>query len=175
MSFEFISGVVLPVQGDRDIPNHHLDTCFGCGPDNPHRLGIEPRYESDRVVADVAFEAKYEGGPGLVHGGVIAAWFDDLLGFVALMHQKPAVTAKLEINYRRPIPLGIDIRSEAWLSSIDGRKLQCEGAAFAENGEILVEAGGLFLRVGPEHFRGDRTDQASPYPDSMYESDEYYP
>lgn len=175
MIFKFISGVAVPVQDARPVPNHHLDTCFGCGPDNPHRLGVEPVYEKDRVTADVAFDAKYEGGPGLVHGGVVAAWFDDLLGFVALMHQKPAVTAKLEINYRRPIPLGVKIRSEAWLSSIDGRKLHCEGAAYREGGEILVEAVGLFIRVGPEHFQGDRTDRVSPYPESMYESGEYYP
>jgi uncharacterized protein (TIGR00369 family) len=175
VTFKFISGTAVPVPGDRPIPDHHLDTCFGCGPNNPHRLGIEPVYENDRVSAEMAFEDRYEGGPGLVHGGVVAAWFDDLLGFVALMHQKPAVTAKLEVNYRRPIPLGIRIRSEAWLSSIDGRKLHCEGVAYDEKGEILVEAVGLFIRVRPEHFRGTRTDQPSPYPESMYESDEYYP
>ncbi len=175
MSFEYISGVVVPVHDHGPIPNHHLDTCFGCGPNNPHSIGIEPVFENDRVAASVAFEDKYEGGPGLVHGGVVAAWFDDLLGFVALMHEKPAVTAKLEINYRRPIPLGANIRSEAWLSSVDGRKLHCEGVAYGESGEILVEALGLFLRVGAEHFRGARTDQVSPYPESMYESDEYYP
>ena len=175
MSFTFITGNALPVERDVPVPIHHLDTCFGCGPGNPHRLGIEPVYLSDRVTARTAFDARYEGGPGLVHGGVVAAWFDDLLGFVALMHQRPAVTARLEINYRRPIALGAEIRTEAWMSAKEGRKLHFEGVAYGESGEILVEALGLFLRVGPEHFRGDRADQPSPYPDSMYEADEYYP
>jgi uncharacterized protein (TIGR00369 family) len=178
VSFRFITGDALPVADTSAlsrIPKHHLITCFGCGPENPHRLGIEPRYTDDRVVAEMAFHPRFEGGPGLAHGGAVAALFDDLLGFVAMMHQRPAVTAKLEVNYRHPIPLGVTIRSEAWLTAVDGRKLSVEGAGFAPDGTVLVEVVGLFIAVGAEHFTKAIEGVASPYPDSMYESDEYYP
>lgn len=178
MSFTFITGDAVPVADpsslDR-IPDHHLDTCFGCGPDNPHKLGIEPTYTEDRVIAELTFHPRFEGGPGLAHGGAVAALFDDLLGFVSMMHERPAVTAKLEINYRHPIPLGVTIRAEAWLTGIEGRKQHVEGAGFAPDGTVLVEASGLFLAVGVEHFTKAIEGVPSPYPDSMYDSDEYYP
>ena len=178
MSFTYITGEALPVDEIADlaqIPRHHLITCFGCGPENPHKLGIEPVYTRDRVVAEMAFHPRFEGGPGLVHGGAVAALFDDLLGFVSMMHQRPAVTAKLEVNYRHPIPLGVTTRSEAWLTEIEGRKLSVEGAGFAPDGTVLVEVLGLFIAVGVEHFTKAVEGVASPYPDSMFESDEYYP
>ena len=178
MTFTFITGEAVPVADPsalERIPDHHLDTCFGCGPDNPHKLGIEPTYTEDRVIAELTFHPRFEGGPGLAHGGAVAALFDDLLGFVSMMHQRPAVTAKLEVNYRHPIPLGVTIRAEAWLTAIEGRKQHVEGAGFAPDGTVLVEASGLFVAVGVEHFTKAMEGVPSPYPDSMSESDEYYP
>lgn len=174
--FRHLSGEVIPVEDQAAlarVPRHHLITCFGCGPDNPARLGIEPRFEHDRVVAELVFPPRFEGGPGLVHGGAIAAFFDDLIGFVAMAHGKPAVTARLEVNYLRPIPLGVTIRGEAWLSRVDGRKLWTEAAGFGPDGAPSVEVTSLFLQVGIEHFTAPLL--AGPYPPSMYESGEYYP
>lgn len=177
MSFRYLTGEVVPVEDPAAlarVPLHHLDGCFGCGPDNPARLGIEPRFEHDRVVAELVFHPRFEGGPGLVHGGAIAAFFDDLMGFVAMAHNMPAVTARLEVNYLRPIPLGITIRGEAWLSRVDGRKLFTEAAGYAPDGIVSIEVTSLFLRVGIEHFTAAQRGP-SPYPPSMYESGEYYP
>lgn len=170
--FRYLSGRVVPVP-DRSVlsqlPRHHLVTCFGCGPGNPTRLGIEPRYEGDLVVAELEFHPRFEGGPGLVHGGAIAAFFDDLIGFVAMAHQSPAVTAKLEVNYRSPIPLGLTVRGVAWLAGQEGRKLFAEAAGYAPDGRVMVEVSGLFIQVGAEHFT--RALEAAP----AYERDEYYP
>lgn len=175
--FRHLSGDVVPI-ADRSvldlIPRHHLATCFGCGPDNPIRLGIEPHFEGDRVVASLEFHPRFEGGPGLVHGGAIAAFFDDLIGFVAMAHQKPAVTAKLEVNYLRPIPLGMTVRGEAWLAREEGRKLWPEAVGTGPDGTVYVEVSGLFLQVGAEHFT-KALEGATPYPEDMYAKDEYYP
>lgn len=178
MSFKFITGEAVPVADPallEQVPKHHLDTCFGCGPSNPHKLGIEPIYTEDRVIAELTFHPRFEGGPGLAHGGAVAALFDDLLGFVSMIHQRPAVTAKLEVNYRSPIPLGVTIRAEAWLTRLEGRKQYVEGAGFAPDGTVLVEASGLFIAVGVEHFTKAIEGVPSPYPESMYDSEEYYP
>lgn len=178
MTFRFITGDALAVRdpsGLDVVPKHHLITCFGCGPENPYRLGIEPIFTRDRVIAEIVFHPRFEGGPGLAHGGAVAALFDDLLGFVAMIHQRPAVTAKLEVNYRHPIPLGVTLRSEAWLTAVDGKKLSVEGAGFAPDGTVMVEVTGLFIAVDASHFTNAMEGVASPYPDFMYESDEYYP
>lgn len=176
--FRHITGTVVPV-GDHDalvhMPHHHLPNCFGCGPDNDARLGVRPRFEGDVVVAELEFHPRFEGGPGLVHGGAIAAFFDDLIGFVSMAHHRPAVTAKLEVDYLKPIPLGVTIRGEAWLAGVDGRKLFAEAAGFAPDGTVLVEASGLFIQVGAEHFTKAIESAQTPYPDAMYQEDGYYP
>jgi acyl-coenzyme A thioesterase PaaI-like protein len=178
VTFKYITGTVVPVQDKTalaSIPRHHLPTCFGCGPENETKLGIDPVYAGDIVQAEIEFHPRFEGGPGLVHGGAIAAFFDDLMGFVAMVHQKPAVTGKLEVNYLHPVPLGVTVRGEAWLAAVDGRKLTVEAVGYGPGDVVHLESSALFLTVGLEHFTRAIEGVATPYPESAYQSDEYYP
>ena len=59
----------------------HTPTCMGCGPDNPHGLGLVVYRSADVVYADVTFDERHIGAPGLAHGGAVAAACDDVLGF----------------------------------------------------------------------------------------------
>lgn len=166
--YRYLTGNVLPVPtaANRDTYNpHHFHNCFGCGPDNGEGLRLSVRFETDFVLADLIFPQRFEGGPGLVHGGAIAAFFDDLMGFVPLAHHTPGVTAKLDVNYLKPIPLGVALSGKAWMSNIDGRKMSAEATGEASDGTRYIEASALFIAVGAEHFQ-----QAL-----GYESDEYYP
>ncbi|HSJ27306.1 MAG TPA: PaaI family thioesterase [Acidimicrobiia bacterium] len=178
MTYRVITGKVLPVPRPEmlaQVPKAHLPTCFGCGSENEICLGIVPEYVDGKVVADLSFHPRFEGGPGLVHGGAIAAFFDDLIGFVPMTHMRPAVTANLCVNYRKPIPLGVTIRGEAWLTASEGRKLWCEAVGFAPDGTVLVEVTSLFLEVAAEHFTKAIEGARGPYPEAFYQKDEYYP
>ena len=178
MTFRTVTGYVVPFSHPElidQIPRTHLPNCFGCGSENEVCLGIVPKYEDGKVVADLQFHPRFEGGPGLVHGGAIAAFFDDLIGFVPMTHMRPAVTANLSVNYRKPIPLGVTIRGEAWLTGSEGRKLWCEAVGFAPDGTVLVEVTSLFLEVSAEHFTKAIDGAQGPYPDAFYKKDEYYP
>lgn len=168
-SYRYLTGTVVPVGEDGGgAITEHLPRCFGCGSDNVDGLGLRPHYQGDFVTADLQFPARFEGGPGLVHGGAIAAFFDDLLGFVPMAHLRPGVTAKLDVNYLRPVPLGLSIRGRAWMADIDGSKMWAEGVGGDESGRRYVEARALFVSIGPDHF-------AKALQDHRYESDEYYP
>lgn len=162
---------------DAALPPFHVPWCFGCGPENRLGLKLVPRIEGDRVVADIEFAEWFQGGPGVVHGGGIAAFFDDLMGFVPVAHHVPAVTARLEIDYRRPIRLGTTIRGEAWLASQEGRKLWARSVGRDDAGTVHVEATALYLSVGVEHYietvEGMPEEQRRRL--SRYRSDEYYP
>jgi len=172
--FKYLTGNVVPI-ADRawadSVPLEHLPTCFGCGSENEHRLGIEARVEGDKVVAELVFHPRFEGGPGLVHGGATAAFFDDLIGSVAQAHQLPAVTGNLHVDYLKPIPLGVTVRGEAWLTGIQGRKLYAEAAGYLPDGTCCVEVRSLFIQVGIEHFQ----QVAGPEAPTPYQRDEYYP
>lgn len=135
---------------DGDLPPHQPH-CLGCGPENPAGLGMRMRRDGERIRGDVTPDRRHEGAPGFVHGGAISTILDDALGSVLLILQRPAVTAKLEVNYRRPAFLGRRFEVEAWAERVDGRKLHLAGE-MREQGALVADARGLFLEVEVEHF-----------------------
>jgi len=168
---------LVPMPPDARIPPFHLPWCFGCGPENRQGLRLEPRIEGDMVVADIEFAPWFQGGPGLVHGGAVAAFFDDLMGFVPVAHHVPAVTAHLEIDYRRPIPLGTTVRGEAWLTRREDRKLWAEARGGDGSGDVLVETRALYLAVNVEHFVKALDEMPVEQRERLarFTPDEYYP
>ena len=104
----------------------------------PPRDGIDVDVH---IAGDVTFGAAYEGPPAHVHGGLIAAMFDELLGFAQL---SPGFTAYLHINYRKPTPLNTPLTLHAWVASVDGRKRVVCGECHAGD-TLLSDAEGLFI------------------------------
>jgi acyl-coenzyme A thioesterase PaaI-like protein len=98
------------------------------------------------AAATVTFGSAYEGPPGSVHGGYIAAAFDEVLGFVQSLSGKGGFTGTLTIKYRKPTPLHQELYFEAGISRIDGKKIFAEGRLYA--GDVLcAEAEGIFISI----------------------------
>ena len=102
--------------------------------------------EDGRAMASVTFGPPYGGPPGCVHGGVIAACFDQVLNVANLMSGVAGPTARLELRYRRPTPLHRAVRFEGWVKQREERKIHAAGRLLAD-GEVTVEAEGLFIIV----------------------------
>jgi acyl-coenzyme A thioesterase PaaI-like protein len=116
------------------------------GLSNPLAPPIVLEVEGQTVHGTVRFGTAYEGPPGHVHGGFVAAAFDEVLGFVQSTSGNPGMTGTLTIRYRKPTPLDTDLRFEATVQRIEGRKIFCEGRLYA--GDVLTaEAEGLFISV----------------------------
>lgn len=175
--FTFPTGTTVPMPEGARIPPFHMPWCFGCGPENDQGLGVSVRLDGDLIVADLRFAPRFQGGPGLVHGGAISAFFDDLMGFVPVAHHVPTVTARLEVDFIRPIPLGMTMRGEAWLAAREGRKLFVAARGSDAAGVVHVEARALFLTVGVEHFVQALDDMPAEHRERLatFRSDEYYP
>jgi acyl-coenzyme A thioesterase PaaI-like protein len=115
------------------------------GPRNPIAPPIAFQVSDGEVHAEVSFPPQYTGPPGGVHGGVIALVFDELLGYVNLVHQTGGFTGVLTVRYRAITPIGKPIRMEAHHVRADGRKLHARGSM--RHGDTLTaEAEGLFIR-----------------------------
>jgi acyl-coenzyme A thioesterase PaaI-like protein len=116
------------------------------GLSNPMSPPIRLRVEDDEVRGTAIFGAAYEGPPGHVHGGFVAAAFDEVLGFAQSLSGNPGMTGTLTIRYRKPTPLYTELRFVARVLRVEGRKIFTEGQVFA--GEVLTaEAEGLFISV----------------------------
>jgi acyl-coenzyme A thioesterase PaaI-like protein len=104
------------------------------------------------AIASVTFGTAYEGPPGCVHGGFVAAAFDEVLGYVQSLGGNPGMTGRLTVNYRRPTPLHTELIFEGELVRTEGRKNFCTGKVRA-NGELTAEAEGLFVAVDRSRFQ----------------------
>lgn len=107
--------------------------------------------EELRVRGSFTVGEHHQGAPGLAHGGVISAAVDEGMGYLLWLVQSPAVTAHLEIDYRRPVPVGSRLELEGRVDRMEGRKIYAsmEGRV---DGVVAVEAKALYLSVGIEHF-----------------------
>jgi acyl-coenzyme A thioesterase PaaI-like protein len=90
------------------------------------------------------YQRQYEGPPSCLHGGLIAAGFDEVLGFAQSLSGQPGMTGKLEVRYRSPTPLFEEVTYEGWLVKVDGRKIFTEGTLKAGD-RLCAEASGLFI------------------------------
>lgn len=96
---------------------------------------------SFHIAGRVSFGPAYEGPPGHVHGGLVAAMFDELLGFAQL---SGGFTGTLTVRYRKPTPLNSLLTLKAWPERVEGRKRLIKGTCHL--GELLLsEAEGLFI------------------------------
>jgi acyl-coenzyme A thioesterase PaaI-like protein len=98
------------------------------------------------AVATVTFGSAYEGPPGCVHGGYVAAAFDEVLGYVQSLGGSPGMTGTLTIKYRAPTPLHTELFFEAEILRVEGRKIFTRGRVFAGD-VVTAEAEGLFISV----------------------------
>lgn len=134
-------------------PNSKM--CFACGLENP--IGLKMAfYEDDkgRVVAEFTPGDEHQGYPGVVHGGIVAALLDEVLGRVAIAAERWMVTARINIRFRRPIPLGETLTVMGEELGWKKRLLEAQGQIRLANGQIGAEATGTFIEIPPEQVEG---------------------
>ena len=118
---------------------------------NPVAPPMRMTHEGDKVVGRVTFGEAFEGPPGHVHGGWVASGFDEVMGMAQALGSAPGMTARLDVAYRRPTPLGVELLFAGWIDSVRGRKIRTS-ATLHHGGTLLAEASGLFVSVDFEAF-----------------------
>lgn len=152
-----------------NVADHAMADRAVAGPANPASVDITTRREGDEAVADVQFGRAFEGAPGRVHGGLVAAVFDDVTGYALSIAREPGFTGRLTVSYRAPIPVDFPIEFRARYREQSGRKIYVD--AEARLGEtLLATAEALFITVDREHFLTDAKElidppRGSPMPD----------
>lgn len=137
---------------DRQASSRH---CFVCGVENPfglhlvfHKTGV------GEVSADFIAPEHFQGYPGVVHGGIVAAMLDEISGR-AHMGDDPSkprfmFTARLELRYRRNVPVGQRLHLVGKALKSKGRTATASGQIFGPDGALLAEAEALLVDVPGE-------------------------
>ena len=105
-------------------------------------------------TAEFTVTENHQGAPGLAHGGLLSLAFDEALGKLMWLIRAPAVTARLETDFLKPVPMGTTIHITARITGQVNRKVYtaAEGRLGGADGEIAVKAAALFVVVPMSHF-----------------------
>jgi len=130
-------------------------TCFLCGRQNP--IGLKVSWYNDReaqkVRASLTVPEHFNGYPGIVHGGIIAALLDETAGRALLLdgnEEKLFVTLKLEVAYRRPVPTGQPLTLEGWVIRVTPTRGKVAARLLLPDGTVAAEAEAIVVRPGEE-------------------------
>lgn len=136
------------------IPSH-FGHCFGCGDLHPTGLHLVA-YAGDGldITAQFTVTENHQGAPGLAHGGLLSLALDEALGKLMWLLRAPAVTARLETDFLKPVPIGTTLYISAQITGRVNRKVytKAEGRLDSIDGPIAVRAAALYVIVPMNHF-----------------------
>ena len=118
---------------------------------NPGAVDVEVVPDGDEVVAQLFFRKGFEGPPGRTHGGIVAAAFDDVTGFIIGRIGQPAFTGELTVRFVAPVPIETPIVMRARLDGQERRKLFISAEATA-NDKVVATCKAIYITVDPSIF-----------------------
>src|SRR5260370_42006981 len=142
--------------------------CFACGARNPDGLRLVFRQEGEAIVTEFTPNLRFQGFPGVVHGGILATLLDETLSRMATAQGRWMMTARLEVRYRAAAPVGQTLRVSA--RTLAARTLAARARMLTAAGEIrladdpatvIATAEGTFMALPP----GYEQDALERFPD----------
>jgi acyl-coenzyme A thioesterase PaaI-like protein len=144
-------------------PNSRM--CFICGLENPVGLHLHI-YETEAGVVETTYIAPehFQGYPGVLHGGIVGAIIDEISGRALIgsdsMNPRFMFTAKLEVKYRKNVPIGRQLRIVGKAVKAKARSAEAWAGIYdAETNELLAEGTTLLMNVPPEQFDASRLSE----------------
>ena len=139
--------------------------CFICGLENPVGLHLHI-YELEPGVIETTYIAPehFQGYPGVLHGGIVAALVDEIAGR-AHMGSDPndprfMFTAKLEVKYRQNVPVGKLLKIIGKAGKTKSKSAEAWAGIYdAETDELLAEGNVFLMNVPEEQFDRSRLNE----------------
>jgi len=126
------------------LPEH--GSCFVCGTTNPHSIGLAWWLEDGGIItSEFTLTDAQQGPPGHAHGGASASILDEAMGVAVWAAGLRVVAVNLQIDYRRPVPLGQAVTVRARISRRGGSKSWTRGEILLPDGTVAVEGRGIYV------------------------------
>ncbi len=122
--------------------------CFACGQLNAHGLQLDVHAGDGRCWTELTLPERFEGWGGIAHGGIACAILDEMMAWAIIDHDSWSVTARMTVEFKRPILVGAPIRGEGWI--VRSRRRLLDAAARIvdlETGAVLATAEALYVAV----------------------------
>lgn len=121
--------------------------CFVCGPKNPIGLRLKFYFNGKTIKTEFIPKKEHQGYLNIVHGGIISTLLDEIMVKLALAMDISAVTAQMEIRFRKALNVGEKIIVEAKILKSTKKILETYAEAVSENNVVIADAKGKLIRV----------------------------
>jgi uncharacterized protein (TIGR00369 family) len=120
--------------------------CFACGTLNTHGLGLVLHVEHGRSWTELALPRSFQGWEGMAHGGIVCTILDEVMAWALVGADNWGVTARLNVDFRRPVPIGRPFHAEGSVTSMRRRVVETSGRIVdSETGEVLATATATYV------------------------------
>ena len=119
--------------------------CFACGTLNEHGLRLDLHLGERRSWTELTLDNRFEGWVGIAHGGIVATILDEVMAWSLVAEDNWGVTARMSVEFRRPIQVGSRVRAEGWIVRSRKRIVETAAQIVDGNGIVLAAAEGTYL------------------------------
>jgi acyl-coenzyme A thioesterase PaaI-like protein len=125
--------------------------CFACGELNESGLRLELHADATGCWTELTLEPQFQGWDSVAHGGIVATLLDEVMAWSVIGRDTWGVTARLNVAFRQPIPIGRPIRAEGWVTEDRRRTFHTAGRVLdLGTGAVLATGEGVFMAAPPE-------------------------
>ena len=119
--------------------------CFACGSLNAHGMHLELHLGERRAWTELILAERFEGWHGIAHGGIIATLLDEVMAWSLVAEESWGVTARMTVDFRRPVAIGVPVRAEGWIVRSRRRLVDAAGEIRGADGTVLAAAQAVYL------------------------------
>jgi uncharacterized protein (TIGR00369 family) len=135
--------------------------CFACGTLNAGGLGLDLHVEPGRSWVAMTLGDRFEGWEGVIHGGILCTILDEVMAWALVGEDNWGVTARMSVDFRHPVGVGVPIRAEGWVTRARRRIVDAAGQIVDEDtGLELASATGVYVAASPSRKRDLRARYA---------------
>ena len=149
MTFE-VAGPPQPTIASQEFRFEFAEhNCFACGTLNTNGLGLVLHLEHERSWTGVVLDRRFEGWEGIAHGGIVATILDEVMAWSLVAGDNWGVTARLSVDFRRPVPIETPVRAQGWVTRARRRVVDTAARVVDEStGLELATATGVYVAAG---------------------------
>lgn len=120
--------------------------CFACGTLNVHGLQLVLHAGGDRCWTELTLDRRFEGWEGIAHGGILCTILDEVMAWALVDHDLWGVTARMTVDFKRPVSVGQAIRAEGRVAEVRRRLVDAEGVILdIADGTVLATSRATYV------------------------------
>jgi acyl-coenzyme A thioesterase PaaI-like protein len=124
--------------------------CFACGSLNTSGLQLDLHVDGERCWTTIALPQRFQGWDGIAHGGIICSILDEVMAWSLVDHDNWGLTARLSVDFKRPVPLATPIRAEGWITQTRRRLISTSGRLVDPATDTLLATAEATYVAAPE-------------------------